>query len=408
MLSVEHVRVRRDGDRLVLRELSAKQRTRAVELAEQVLTVMNAAAGKTRDDVDEELTLLDMRPTERRLVEGLKKLAEDAATFEAVAPQDPAALRSSLFLQAAAARRAASLEQPFSRDAVLAAGSAALGVSVEELDLGLYSDLRGAHRMTRAPGIDAPSLVAEYERSQVQAVLLRAVQLTARVHCRAPEAYRQLFQKLKFRRLLYAVEPLGDGGYNLRIEGPYSMFEAVTKYGLELSLSLPALEACDVLELTADVLWGKNRSKLRFEHRHVTTRPPSENADTLRDDLREILEDPALKRSGWSCQVADELLSVPGLGVCVPDLLFSHPELERGVYFELLGYWSRDAVWKRVEWVERGLAQDIIFGASSKLRVSEEVLETEHAGLYVFRGQPSARGLLKKLESLRARRKDRR
>jgi hypothetical protein len=88
----------------------------------------------------------------------------------------------------------------------------------------------------------------------------------------------------------------------------------------------------------------------------------------------------------------------------VPDLRFEHPKLEQPVYFELLGYWSRDAVWRRVELVERGLGARIVFGVSAKLRVSEEVLESEHGALYVFRGQPNARGLLKKLDSLRKQR----
>src|SRR5690349_2978266 len=98
MLSPEHVRVPRDGQRLLVPELSAKQRTRALELAEQILSIMQSATGKTRDEIEEQFALLEHRPTERRLVEGLKKLAEDVSVFEAVSAQDPSALRSQLFL----------------------------------------------------------------------------------------------------------------------------------------------------------------------------------------------------------------------------------------------------------------------------------------------------------------------
>ncbi len=402
MLGVEHVRVRRDGERLVVQELSAKLRTRAIELSEQVLTILLAAEGKTRDEIDAELELLEQKPTERRLVEGLKKLADDVAVFEAVAARDPSALRSELFLRAAAARRESTLEAPFAREEVLAATETALSVEAGAVEQQLYADLRGAHRMTRAPNLDAPSLVAEYERAQVQAVLLRAVSLVATVRCRSADAYRQLFQKLKFRRLLYTLERLPDGGYRIGIDGPYSLFEAVTKYGLELSLSLPALEACDVLELSAQVLWGKNRSKLRFEHRHVTARGVGDETARVRDEVRELEQEFNAAATSWSCSYAEELLELPGVGLCIPDLVFSHPKLAGPVYFELLGYWSRDAVWRRVELVEQGLSERIVFGASSKLRVSEAVIESEHAALYVFRGQPSARGLLKKLEALRS------
>lgn len=65
------------------------------------------------------------------------------------------------------------------------------------------------------------------------------------------------------------------------------------------------------------------------------------------------------------------------------------------VYLELLGYWSRDAVWKRVELVERGFSHKIVFALSSRLRVSEQVLEeSASAALLVYKGVLSARRVL--------------
>jgi uncharacterized protein len=64
----------------------------------------------------------------------------------------------------------------------------------------------------------------------------------------------------------------------------------------------------------------------------------------------------------------------------------------------VLGYWSRDAVWKRVELCEKGLSQRIIFAVSSRLRVSEEVLgDTSASQLYVYKGALSAREVLRRL-----------
>ena len=53
---------------------------------------------------------------------------------------------------------------------------------------------------------------------------------------------------------------------------------------------------------------------------------------------------------------------------------------------------------------QQGLGEAIIFAASSRLRVSEALLdENESAALYVYKGKPSARALLRKLEGLTAR-----
>lgn len=408
MLSSEHVRVRRDGDRLILRELSGRQHARAVELAEALLETTRSQVGKTRDEVEQAWSLVETSASERRLVDGLKKLLEDACEFEQAAVSDPAALRSEVFLRAAAARRASSLELPFSRDAVLEASAEPSGLTRAAVEVALYADLRGEHELKSAPALAAEALVIEYERAQVQALLLRAVKVVATVHCQSPEAYRALFQKLKWRRLLFEVARIEGGGYRLIIDGPFSLFEAVTKYGLELALTLPVLEACDVLELTAELAWGKTRQRLRFEYRHVSSRTGAPEALELRDDVRELMQEFAELGSDFRCARAEEILNLPGVGLCIPDLVFQRGEGEEPVYVELLGYWSRDAVWRRIELVEEGLLENIVFLASSKLRVSEEALESENAALYVFRGRPNARALERKLVEVAERARSRR
>jgi uncharacterized protein len=87
----------------------------------------------------------------------------------------------------------------------------------------------------------------------------------------------------------------------------------------------------------------------------------------------------------------------------VPDLRFEHPG-GAAVFLEVMGYWSRDAVWRRVELVEKGMGAKVVFAVSSRLRVSEAVLE-EHpsAALYVYKGSLSAKGVLDRLERLAAR-----
>ncbi len=397
MLSVEHVRVRRSGERLVLTELSAKQRLRALELARQLIEIVTGSVGKTRDEVEQRLEVVESRASERKLVEGLKKLIDDASEYEELEGTDPVEVRREVFLRAARARREATPEQPFDREAVLGAAALELGSSASELEARLYGDLRGSHRLTKAPPLAPEGLVEQYQRAQVQAVLLRAASVVATVRCSNADAYRSLFHKLKFRKLLYQLEREPDGAYRIRIDGPLSLFDAVAKYGLELSLLLPALENCDVLELKAKVLWGKQRTPLDFEHRHLTPRPVPDAEAGLRDDVAALLEDFNSLRSPWRARPAQTILELPGIGSCIPDLVFERASGGAPVYLEIMGYWSRDAVFRRVELVERGLADRIVFAVSSKLRVSEAVLESDHAALYVFKGKPSARAVEQKL-----------
>ncbi len=99
------------------------------------------------------------------------------------------------------------------------------------------------------------------------------------------------------------------------------------------------------------------------------------------------------------------VLSLPGVGVCVPDLSFEHEEHGTRVHLEVLGYWSREAVWRRVELVEAGLSEAILFAVPSRLRVSEEVLGEDLPGaLYVYKGSLLPSAVEARLDALAARR----
>jgi uncharacterized protein len=87
--------------------------------------------------------------------------------------------------------------------------------------------------------------------------------------------------------------------------------------------------------------------------------------------------------------------------VCIPDLSFEHAQTGERVYLEVLGFWSRDAVWKRVELVQAGLAHRIVFAVGQHLRVSEAALDAELPGaLYVYKRTMSAKAILERVAAL--------
>jgi riboflavin biosynthesis pyrimidine reductase len=62
--------------------------------------------------------------------------------------------------------------------------------------------------------------------------------------------------------------------------------------------------------------------------------------------------------------LADRVLDIPGAGVIVPDLVLKHRKNRREVFIEVLGFWSRDAVWKRIELAQRGLKRILLEGGA--------------------------------------------
>ena len=388
---------------LIVKALSPAERARALELTSQVSELLQEHVGKTRQELELTLASLALEPRERTLGQALAKLACDRAEFESADNLGAAALRAELFLEAALRRRALGPGESLDRERVLEIVAERRSVPSSRLDAELFADLRGMERLVRAPRFEAQSLLDEYELSRLQAVLLRAVKVRARVSFDSPAACRALFGKLKFRRLLYTVSRAAGDGYLLEIDGPFSLFESVTKYGLALALILPALLECARLELSAEVRWGAKRRPLVFRLERSGGRAGFESDPALPDDLLALLSGFRALNSEWTAEPAQVILDLPGSGLCVPDLVFVHASGKR-VFFELMGFWSRDAVWRRVELVQAGLAEPVLFALSSRLRVSEAVLdEAEDSALYVYKATPSPRAVLSRLEELRVR-----
>lgn len=409
MLTANLVEVRRRGGELHLRALDAPARAEALALATSYVEAARAHVGLRREQLDAAWDELDGHVHRRKVALGLRKLLEDACEFEAEGAVDPVALRRDVFMRASAIRRNREPGTPFDREAVLREAGAPLGLAPEVVERALFSDLRAEHVLREVPPTTGASLVEAYELGQAQGILLSAVRVTCEIRAASPGLLRAFFAKLKFLQLLFTAERDGETEFRIVIDGPFSMFESVTRYGLRLALVLPALRALDHWSLVADVRWGKLREPLVF--RLASPPAPAELAAGedgdgahLSDEVRELLEALRTQKTPWRAKAASTMLDVPGLGVCVPDLVLRKNGKGKPVYVEVLGYWSRDAVFRRVELAERGLKERVVFAASTRLRVSAEVLGDDvPAALYVYKGKMSAKALLEQVDKVASR-----
>lgn len=424
MLTADLVDARRKDGELILRPLDAEGRVEALGISTAMLDAARAYVGKRRDDLEDawETTTAEMTKKRFKLAAGLQKLVADACTFEADMPLDPVELRQRVFTRASELRRTHAETEPFRREEVIGEIATALGVEPASIERSLFSDLRSEHVLTTAPALDAASIVEAWELGQAQAVLLTAVRVTCEVFTASPGLLRDFFAKLKFHKLLFAAERIarsgkgqkGGEGWRLVIDGPYSMFDAVTKYGLHLALVFPALRALEEWSLVADIRWGKAREPLAFRMAStpVTQAPDSKKrggrrkkvAVHLSDEVRELMDAINAKANGWTARPCTMILEAPGKGVSIPDLELTRPDASAPVYLEVMGYWSRDAVFRRVELAESDLGARVIFAVSSRLRVSPEVLgESLPASLYVYKGKMSPQGVIAQADRLAAR-----
>jgi predicted nuclease of restriction endonuclease-like RecB superfamily len=402
VLTADLVHARRKGGELCLVGLDATARLRAIALASALIATASEHVGRTRADLLLGLSEVPVGPRDHRLRDGLAKLIEDRCEFDAADDADPQAIRHEVFARASAARAALESGFRFDRAAIVSAVAHERGTSVDAIERALFADLRSAHVVASFDAVSADALVALYEHAQAQAVLLRAVKVTVDVRSSSAASLRTFFRKLKFLRLLHVVERT-DRGHRVTVDGPFSLFDSVTKYGLQLALMLPLLEQCDAWQLKADVLWGKERTPLVFRLAGAAPAAPIESP-RLPDEVQALADTFAALGTEWRVSANTDILELPGIGLCVPDLVFERSRNGRArshVYLEVMGYWSRAAVWKRIELVQAGLGERILFAVSSRLRVSEEALEGDLPGaLYVYKQTMSARAIAERLEAL--------
>jgi len=402
VLTVDLVNARRRGSELRLVPLDEASRPRAVTLAARLVGIVRAHVGRTHEELSAALEAVDVDAGDYRLKDGLAKLLEDRCELEPPDGPEPEDLRRDVFTRASALRASLDAGGKLDRAAVLAEVAAERGTPVEVVERGLFADLRGAQVVSKFDALGPETLVTTYERAQAQAVLLRAVKVTVDIGRTSAGATRALFRRLKFLQLLHVITRT-DAGYRVVIDGPFSLFESVTRYGHRLAMVLPVLEGCESWKLEADVRWGKDKRPLLFRLQGGAASAATEDPP-LPDEVRALVKAFASLETPWRASASTTILELPGVGLTVPDVVFEKRGADgamRRVYLEVMGYWSRAAVWQRVELVQAGLAETVVFAVSSRLRVSEEVLDAElPSALYVYKGTMSARAIAERLERL--------
>lgn len=401
MLTADLVRVRKKEGLIHAQYVRRDAWARLLPIAAAFVETVRAMVGQRRDDIDAALDAIVVPARDRVAALGLRKVIEDRSEYEVALDVDPEGIRRELFLAAADAHRSLDVGALFDRDAVIAGVAARLKTTPEALEAGLYADLRGSE-ILRAFAVLGPELLLDrYNLALAQSILLRATRVEVRVVGETPHRYRQLFRAARFHGLLHVVRGDPASGYTITLDGPFSLFDAVQRYGLRLAMFLPSVLLCDRFDVRADVLWGRARE-------------PSVFAISQDDKLASHAMEPistspeltafceAFNRIGaeWKVEANERIFALPGEVVCVPDLVFTSSSTGEEVFLEAFGFWSRAAVWSRVELLRRGFPARLLLAVSKHLRVSEEVLGDDDAGeIYVYRSSMSPKAVLDRLRS---------
>jgi uncharacterized protein len=391
LLTSDLIRATKRAGKLKPRYLAAKDRERLLPAATSLIETYKAMVGQSKSELDEAAQAIPYSARDRPVVAGLRKLCDDRTELEQAGDHDPEEVRRVVFGISAAHHRAA----------VLAEAAALLGIDAETIDRCLFCDLREAQAVKAFDAMRPSDLLDRYNVSLAQAVLLRATKLTLAFEDDRPLVVRGVFRAARFFGLLHRIEKRKKGGFVVTFDGPFSLFDRVQKYGINLGMFLPTALTLQKFEIRADISWGPERESLEL----VLTPDdglvsPREPPLYVRPEVEQLTAAFKALDCDWTVRSSDKIILSKDKAVIVPDLSFANRATGEEVYLEVFGFWSRDAVFRRVEQIAAGLPARLVLCVGKNARVSEEILSEEEGGssLYVYKSAISAKEVLRRLD----------
>ena len=344
----------------------------------------------TRGELERELEEYVGTGTDYRILRGLIKLLDDRAEFQTASFAEPAEIRRTVFLEAR--KYQPILPNTEQRQTVLEHAAAEFQVDAETVGASLYADLAAQQKLISFDTISAADLLERYNLAQTQALLYKCVEMKITVGKSNLANYRAIFGWIKHFKLIHSVVGNHADGYEITLTGAASLFHRSQKYGIRMSVFLPALLLCENWQLSAEIA-QKEGANVFYE----TTSEQTEITSCYFDEPEYVNSDIEKLKKNWEKSGGDwrliENAEVVDLGktAFIPDLALKNGAGEK-IYLDVLGFWTPKSLLKRIEEFRAVKFNNFIFAASNELRgTREECLWTSpNVHFYKTKIEPAA------------------
>lgn len=343
--------------------------------ADSLIRIFAEHQGRTRGELSQALEEYVGTGTDYKILRGFIKLLLDRCEFETACPVEPAEIRRALFTRAKFHHPVTTDEAM--RSELLREVALELNAAPELLLKGLYADLPENQRLQEFQPLVPEKLLDIYNLAQAQALLYHCVEMRLEVEPGlGRDDYRELFSAIKAYRLIHTIKGDARAGYEVRLDGPVSMFHRSQKYGVQMAVFLPALLLCKGWEMRAEIASGKpGRENAFFELSSSQKRLQSDYLEGLADE-NPVKERFAAKWEGheteWTLAPSREVIPL-GESAFIPDFVLKHP-LGHTFYLEVLGFWTPRYLEKRLKEFAHARFKNFLLAAWDELRGSRDPL----------------------------------
>lgn len=356
--------------------------------AESLLDLFRKSPGLSLAGLREEVAALVEAQDQPIVWKGLARVLEGRCSLIPPPVQLGWENRLKLFFKAAEIRSAGGLDV-LARQTLVAGEATVLGIDPATLLHSLYADVPGNEQVESFEDITWERLIGEYNLALLQGIVLRAEHLRVRLEPETSRQLRALVHAAKFHQLHWRISSDGTGGpLEIQLDGPLSLFDCTTKYGLRLACYLPTALALPGVRISALVQWGKKQKrKVEWEYSagmaELPNRHPSVSGSTAEVAGFQKLWGEA--EPGWELEISRRVIPCGDSVYWVPDFELSNPVSGQHLLLEILASPGQE----RLEKLVRALDAKTGLPWLLLCKGSAEKLGFDHPGITWFRTFPA-------------------
>ncbi|MCK5835348.1 MAG: DUF790 family protein [Lentisphaeria bacterium] len=387
-----------------------------LNLASSLIEIYNPEFEPNKSQIEEQVMTLANSAQDITLAKGLNKILLDRTTFSTASDVDLVSVRADAFKHSfdfVNQLKKESKENPGSETLKSYVHSKMAEVPSESL----YADLPEFEILTKLKKTFPKELLERYNMSLVQSLLLNASSITLKIKEADVGKLRKLFKYLKFFQLLASIELVdktkksfnslngteANATLKITIDGPLSLFENTSKYGLRLASFFPAV--CDMSHwsLKTNLKINGKDHKLNLDQKTELICHYKNFSSYVPDEVKVFHKVFTQKAKDWTVGGKTPFIRLKGQEVLFPDLCFENKS-GTVIYLELFHRWHHWQLKKHLEFISK--RSDMIIGIDRALYkkddiklLIENVIGEDSDKLFLFNNFPTYSSVTKALNS---------
>ncbi len=331
-----------------IRPVFIKKSQANLAVAENVINLFSECVGKKYSVLSGLFgELEESAEGDYRFLRGLFALLERRLVMEEPI-QNSFLLRQNVF-EAASGKPVTSQED---RMAVFEEVSCRLGLSVKELEEGLWADEDLVVQDFLSPSPD--ELLDSYNLSLLQTLLFKADLLEISLTDPDTLQLRGLLRRLGFYGLMYDIWKSGNG-INLVVAGPLSVLKLTRKYGVAIAKFIPSVICMGNWSLKSRILDGRDVFTFQLSEEEFSVYFGGGSAEVGNKPVFDsVVEKDFFRRfnslgTKWTLRREPEPL-ISGRVVMFPDFCFEG--FSQKIFMEIVGFWTPEYLEKKTKKLE--------------------------------------------------------